>query len=101
MTPFYTVTHDHTLGVAAPGLLQRGQRRRRQPSTLSIATQPGHGTVTLNADGSFNYAPAPDYSGYDSFTYTASDGLRTSRPAMVGITVAESTRRPTVIAIRY
>ena len=45
--------------------------------------RPGHGTLTLNADGSFTYTPAANYNGTDSFTYKANDGsarLATSRP---------------------
>src|SRR5205823_1152037 len=44
--------------------------------TLSAAlvSGPNHGTVTLNADGSFSYAPAANYHGPDSFTFKANDG---------------------------
>ena len=56
--------------------------------TFSLAGQPGHGTVVVNADGSFTYTPAGGYVGLDSFTYTASDGKLTSLPATVSITVS-------------
>ena len=36
---------------------------------------PSHGTVALNADGTFVYTPVADYYGSDSFTYKANDGL--------------------------
>jgi len=39
-------------------------------STFVVATNPVHGTVTMNADGSYTYAPANGYNGTDSFTYT-------------------------------
>jgi hypothetical protein len=51
------------------------------------ASQPLHGTMVPNADGSFTYTPASDYSGDDSFTYTASDGKADSNVATVTITV--------------
>ena len=35
---------------------------------------PANGTLTLNADGSFNYVPAFRFYGTDSFTYQSSDG---------------------------
>lgn len=38
---------------------------------------PAHGMLTLNRDGSFSYTSAANYSGADSFTYTASDGTAT------------------------
>ena len=39
----------------------------------SLLTQPLHGTVTMNPDGSFVYTPNPDYNGNDSFTYKLCD----------------------------
>ncbi|MBI2977748.1 MAG: tandem-95 repeat protein, partial [Rhodospirillales bacterium] len=36
---------------------------------------PKHGSVKVNADGTFAYTPDPDFSGIDTFTYTVSDGL--------------------------
>ncbi len=35
---------------------------------------PKHGTVKVNADGTFAYVPDADFSGIDTFTYTVSDG---------------------------
>ena len=35
---------------------------------------PAHGTLTLNADGSFTYTPDANFNGPDSFTYKANDG---------------------------
>ncbi|MBO0863507.1 MAG: tandem-95 repeat protein, partial [Mycobacterium sp.] len=55
--------------------------------TAVLDTQPGHGTVTLAADGSFSYTPAPGYLGTDSFTYQAFDGTAMSEPATVSIDV--------------
>ncbi|SIQ11527.1 retention module-containing protein [Pseudacidovorax sp. RU35E] len=42
--------------------------------TFTKASNPTHGTVTVNADGTFTYQPAPDYNGNDSFTVTVDDG---------------------------
>jgi VCBS repeat-containing protein len=42
--------------------------------TLTDGGGPKHGTVTINGDGSYTYAPDADYSGTDSFTYLVSDG---------------------------
>lgn len=51
-------------------------------------TQPGHGTVSSNGDGSFRYVPVPDFIGQDFFTYRATDGLANSAPATVFINVS-------------
>ncbi|SFU17467.1 Ig-like domain-containing protein [Mesorhizobium sp. YR577] len=47
------------------------------PLTYGLGSQPGHGTVTVDPDGSYSYTPDPDYNGPDSFTYTVSDGKTT------------------------
>ncbi|MCS7167405.1 MAG: cadherin-like domain-containing protein [Gemmatales bacterium] len=36
---------------------------------------PSGGSLTVFADGTFTYAPPPNYAGPDSFTFTLSDGL--------------------------
>ena len=59
------------------------------PLTATGATQPAHGKVTLNANGSFTYTPAAGFFGTDTFTYKANDGTVDSAPATVTITVAE------------
>ncbi|HET8552527.1 MAG TPA: FG-GAP-like repeat-containing protein [Gammaproteobacteria bacterium] len=61
--------------------------------TLAIAAKPVHGTVSgLHADsGAFTYTPAVGYSGTDSFTVTASDGLNTSAATAVNVTIQAAT----------
>lgn len=58
--------------------------------TLSavLLSGPSHGTLTLESDGSFSYAPNADYNGTDSFTYKANDGTEDSNVATVTIAVA-------------
>ena len=41
---------------------------------ITANSNPAHGTVVLNANGTFTYTPTSGYSGADSFTYTISDG---------------------------
>lgn len=55
--------------------------------TLSSYTQPSHGSVTINPDGSYTYIPASGYIGTDSFTYTIVDNLSNTATATVTITV--------------
>lgn len=59
------------------------------PLTFTLVTQAAHGTVTLNADGTFRYVPDNDYEGADSFTYKANDGTDDSNIATVTINVGE------------
>jgi hypothetical protein len=49
---------------------------------------PGHGILILSTNGGFTYAPAMGYTGPDSFTYQANDGLTNSTPATVSLTVS-------------
>src|SRR5262249_38703601 len=42
--------------------------------TAQLVSGPKHGSVTLNADGSFTFVPKAGYTGTDSFTYQASNG---------------------------
>jgi hypothetical protein len=44
------------------------------PLTAAVVAGPAHGTLTLDPDGSFTYAPSADYFGPDSFTYRVDDG---------------------------
>jgi VCBS repeat-containing protein len=82
--------------VSAPGVL--GNDSDPDDNTLSavLASGPSHGTLTLNADGSFTYTPTTDYDGTDSFKYRATDGSLTSDSAEVTLTVTASNDSPTV-----
>jgi hypothetical protein len=49
--------------------------------------KPKHGTVVLQADGSFVYTPKPGFVGTDTFTYKLTRGGETSPEATVTIIV--------------
>ncbi|HET6725579.1 MAG TPA: FG-GAP-like repeat-containing protein [Gammaproteobacteria bacterium] len=56
--------------------------------SFAVAAQPAHGTVTLDAKtGAYTYLPTRDYSGADSFSAIANDGLNNSAAFVVNITV--------------
>ena len=55
--------------------------------TATLGAEPDDGTVTLLPDWSFVYIPQTNFSGTDSFTYYASDGVENSEPAQVTISV--------------
>ncbi len=48
-----------------------------------------HGTIALNADGSFTYNPANNYLGADMFTYTVTNANSPDDSATVTITVVD------------
>ncbi len=99
----YVTNEDTALSVAAPGVLAN-DGDPDSPLTLAAqvvtGTGPTHGTLTLNADGSFIYTPFLNYHGADSFTYRATGG---SIPlsATVNITVNAVNDVPTAAGNSY
>ncbi|TWT97586.1 Peptidyl-prolyl cis-trans isomerase A precursor [Botrimarina colliarenosi] len=84
----YEVDEDASLSVdAANGVLQNDGDGSIDGLTVTVVDQPAHGTVTLNADGSFTYTPEANYFGADSFTYRSTDGTDVSNVAKVTIAV--------------
>lgn len=84
----FTTVEDTVLTVtAANGVLSNDTDPESAALTAQVVSQPAHGSLTLNANGSFSYSPNNDYSGPDSFSYTAFDGARTSPPATVTLTI--------------
>ena len=62
--------------------------------TAVLVSGPAHGTLTLNADGSFTYTPNANFHGGDSFTYRANDGTLNSGLATVTLTVTSVNDAP-------
>jgi VCBS repeat-containing protein len=55
--------------------------------TYTKNTDPDHGTVTVNPDGSWTYTPSQDYNGNDRFTVVVDDGHGGTAIATVDIIV--------------
>lgn len=86
----YAVDEDNSLVTIAGDLLFPGVLDNDPgPGTLTanLSSSSSTGSITLNADGSFTYAPYPDFNGTDSFSYRANDGALDSNIASVTITV--------------
>ncbi|HID23007.1 MAG TPA: tandem-95 repeat protein, partial [Planctomycetaceae bacterium] len=83
----YYVSQDHTLSVAAPGVLGNDTDADGDALTAQLVAGPTNGSVTLNANGSFSYTPDPGFSGTDTFTYQANDGKADSNVVTVTIIV--------------
>jgi arylsulfatase A-like enzyme len=91
----YAVDEDGTLNIVAPGVLANDSDPDGDPISAHVASNPSHGGLTLNTNGSFTYTPDPDFFGNDSFTYQASDGTLLSTAAVANITVNPLPDSPT------
>jgi hypothetical protein len=85
----YSLEEDGVLNVVvAKGVLANDTDRDKQDHlNARKLTTAGNGLLHLNADGSFDYRPSPNYNGPDSFTYEVWDGIAASHPVAVNITV--------------
>lgn len=92
----YTTREDVPLSIAAPGVLGNDTDIEGDALTASLVTAAAHGTVVLEADGSFTYTPQANYDGPDQFTYSASDGAATAN-ARVTLTVTPSNDKPVAV----
>src|SRR5262249_57949445 len=72
---------------AAEGVLANDTDVDGDKLTAVLDKGPGHGELTLNADGSFTYTPDANYNGADSFTYKANDGSLDNDPVTVNLTI--------------
>ncbi len=57
------------------------------PLTVVSVTDPAHGSVVINPDGTVTYTPDANFIGTDTFEYTVSDGHGGTDTAIVTITV--------------
>ncbi len=92
----YLTDEDTNLNVTAPGILGNDTDVENNSLTAILGSGPSHGTLTLNADGSFTYNPNSNFNGSDSFTYKANDGTANGNVATVDITVNAVNDAPVV-----
>jgi len=83
----YTTLEDTALVVAAAGVLANDTDTNPDTLQALLVTDVSNGTLALNTDGSFTYAPNPNFNGTDRFIYRASDGSGSSKHTKVFIWV--------------
>ncbi|HWH95588.1 MAG TPA: Ig-like domain-containing protein [Baekduia sp.] len=88
----YTMSADSALTVPAAG-------SGPAPLTAAAATAPAHGKVTGNPDGSLRYAPAPGFTGADSFTYKLLDAAGDYAIGTVNVTVTAAPASGEAVAV--
>jgi hypothetical protein len=81
----YSVSPGSQLSVSAPGVL--GNDSDADPISAVLVTDVQHGSLTLNANGSFTYTPDAGFTGQDRFEYAADDGTLDSNDGVVTIAV--------------
>jgi len=75
----YGAIAGETLLITAPGVLSNDTDPEGTLFALGGGTPPRNGLLlSFNSDGSFSYVPNPGFTGTDSFTYVASDGVSQS-----------------------
>jgi hypothetical protein len=84
----YSTGIDQLLTVAAPGVLGNDSDQDGDLLSALLVSDVSDGVLSLEADGSFTYDPAPGFEGTDIFTYAAHDGL-VSDTASVLVIVSE------------
>ena len=97
----YEVWQGQTLTIVAPGVLENDTDAESAPLSAFLGQTASHGTLEFNLDGSFVYTPAPGFSGTDTFTYRAYDGLEEGNTATVTITVLATNQAPTAVDDAY
>jgi VCBS repeat-containing protein len=92
----YTVQEDTNL-VAASILANDTDVDGDELSVVKVSN-PAHGTLTLNPDGTFTYVPNANFNGTDTFTYKVNDGKADSEVQTVTIEVQAVNDAPVAVA---
>ena len=72
---------------AADGVLKNDSDPDGDSLTAEQINSPNNGVLLFNSDGSFTYTPSPGFTGTDSFSYVAHDGLSDSTVTSVTFNV--------------
>ncbi|RFM31929.1 Ig-like domain-containing protein, partial [Chitinophaga silvisoli] len=66
------------------------------PLTYSKGSDPAHGSVNVNTDGTYTYTPEPGYTGTDTFTIIVDDGHGDPKTVTVTVTVTPPNKAPVI-----
>jgi VCBS repeat-containing protein len=97
----YVLGEDTSLVVTPPGILTNDSDVDGDVLTATLVSGTSHGSLTPDAGGGFTYTPVQNYSGDDSFSYRATDGITMSNLAMVNITVTPINDPPVAASDSY
>jgi VCBS repeat-containing protein len=93
----YEVNLGSTLTVPAPGVLNNDSDPDGDAITAVKLTDPAHGTLTLQTNGSFTYTPTGAFVGEDTFTYQVKDAGNLTSPAIQVIINVKDASSPSVV----
>lgn len=96
MDDHFTVKAGSTLAItAAAGILVNDYDPEGDAvSATSVTDYVDHGTLSVFADGHFNYTPTAGYTGYDYFDYRVTDGTNNLETGRVHFQVVATDRPP-------
>ncbi|MCP4964639.1 MAG: tandem-95 repeat protein [bacterium] len=83
----YELDEGEILTVDTPGVLRNDSDPDNEELSVSVVSDPDHGVLVLNSDGSFTYQPDEGFVGGDKFIYVATDALGEESTATVVLTV--------------
>ncbi|MEL6108344.1 MAG: Ig-like domain-containing protein, partial [Planctomycetota bacterium] len=84
----YVVDEDESLSIAAPGLLLNDTDIEGDSLIANLVAHSDDGVISIDANGGFQFTPAPDFYGDFEFTYEAIDATAQSDPVVVTISVS-------------
>ncbi len=102
VTDQYDIQEDIARDVSADlGVLSNDTDADGNDMTAIAATEPQHGILALNEDGSFRYEPNADFFGQDLFGYRVSDGIDATAEVFVQLNVQPVNDAPTAVGDSY
>lgn len=96
----YTTDEGDSLHIGGAGVLAGYTPETGVTLSARLVTNPAHGTVELNSDGSFTFIPAPGFTGTDQFGFQVTNGISSSNVAYATISVMSTGPQVTSV-VRY